>query len=65
MQFTGEIIGISSSRGKKVAKIALSPNVSMDELERYGGQLCEFEVGLTVEAAGIEVDALTGELVGE
>lgn len=62
MKFTGEIIGISSSRGKKVAKVALSPNVSMDALDNYSGQLCEFEVGLTVESEGYEVDAFTGEI---
>ena len=63
MRFTGEIISVGSSRGKKVAKIALSPNASMDELDNYGGQLCEFDVGLTVESEeGYEVNAFTGEI---
>ena len=63
MRFTGEIISVGSSRGKKVAKIALSPNVSMDSLDSYSGQLCEFDVGLTVESEeGYEVDAFTGEI---
>lgn len=64
MKFTGEPIGISSTRGKKVLKIALSPTVSMDAIDNYSGHLCEFEVGLKVESEdGIEVDAITGELV--
>ena len=64
MKFTGEPISISSTHGKKVLKIALSPSVSMDAIDNYSGHLCEFEIGLTVETDdGIEVDAFTGELV--
>ena len=63
MKFTGEPIGISSTRGKKVLKVALSPSVSMDAIDNYSGHLCEFEIGLTVETEeGVEVDAFTGEL---
>ena len=63
MKFSGEIISIGSSRGKKVMKVALSPSTSMDALDNYSGNLCEFEVGLSVEVDDIEVDAFTGEVL--
>lgn len=64
MEFQGEIVSIKSSRGgKKVMSIELAPTTSMDALDNYAGQLCQFEVGLKVEEDGIEVDAFTGELV--
>jgi hypothetical protein len=64
MNFQGEITGIKSSRGKKVMTVALSSGTSLDALDNYSGQLCDFEVGLKVEEDGVEVDAITGEVVG-
>ena len=63
MEFIGEVVSLKSARGKKVLTIALAPTTSMDALDNYAGQLCQFEVGLKVEEDGIEVDAITGELV--
>ena len=64
MRFEGEITGIKSSRGKKVATVALAPSTSMDALDNYSGTLCEFEVALHVESEdGVEVDAFTGEVL--
>lgn len=63
MNFQGEITGIKSSRGKKVMTVALSSSTSMDALDNYSGQLCDFEVGLKVEEGGVEVDAITGEVI--
>ena len=63
MQFEGEITSVKSSRGKKVMTVALTPTTSMDALDNYAGQLCQFEVGLKVEQDGFDVDAFTGELV--
>lgn len=63
MKFTGEPIGISSTRGKKILKVQLSPSVSMDAIDNYSGHLCEFEIGLTAEVDEYEVDAFTGEVL--
>ncbi len=62
MKCQGEITSIKSSRGKKVMTVALSPMVSLDELDNYSDQLVEFEIGLPVDADGIAVDAITGEI---
>ena len=63
MDFVGEIVSVGSARGKKVMKVALAPNVSMDAIDAYSGSLVKFEVGLSVEADDIEVDAFTGEVI--
>lgn len=66
MKFTGEPIGISSTRGKKVLKVALSPSVSMDAIDNYSGHLCEFEIGLSVDddsgVTEVLIDQMTGEV---
>lgn len=64
MQFQGEITSVKSSRGKKSLTVILASGTSMDALDNYSGQLCDFEVGLRVEGDGVEVDPVTGELVG-
>lgn len=63
MKFTGEPIGISSTRGKKILKVQLSPSVSMDAIDNYSGHLCEFEIGLTADVDGVEYDGVTGEVL--
>jgi len=64
MKFNAEITAIKSSRGRKTMTIALAPNVSLDQLDAYSDQLCEFEIGLNVEVeTGVEVDAFTGEVL--
>lgn len=68
MRFTGSITSIKSSRGKKVMTMALTPDVSMDELDNYSDKMCEIEIGVCVKSDdgksdGVEVDVITGEIM--